>query len=450
MRAIVVGAGEVGFEVARILAMENHDVIVVDTDAESLAPVAERLDVLTVQGSGTSAELLEQIGVREAKIVVAVTAIDEVNIICCMLAERLGHDVTTIARIRSATLTKEHPALNAADFGINLIIQPEVSAADEVVQLIRRASATDVLTFADDRLHLVGMRIDPGSEAIDVPLEDIAAAHPEVAFQVMAVGRGIRTILPRGSERLRAGDQVFILSRPKYLQPILRFMGKGEAKIQHVMILGGGTLGQRVAQQLSAKKAMRVKLIESDTATAEDLACALPDVLVLNGDPTDIDLLVREGLSEMDALVAVTENEESNLVACLMAKHLEVRKTVGLLSKGAYIPISQSIGLDAAVSKKLAVSREILRFLRGKSVRNCATIHGIDTEVLEMTAQPRSAITKRSLEKLKLPSGILIGAVLHGKQVELASGETHIEPGDRAIVFALPGFVTKAERLFER
>ncbi|MEM6647315.1 MAG: Trk system potassium transporter TrkA [Bacteroidota bacterium] len=450
MRAIVVGAGEVGFEVARILSMENHDVTVVDTNADALAPVAERLDVLTVEGSGTSAELLEELRIREAKIMVAVTAIDEVNIISCMLAGRLAEGVTTIARIRSATLTQDHPALNAADFGIDLIIQPEMSAADEVVQLIRRASATDVLTFAEDRLHLVGMRIEQDSEIVGIPLREIDAAHPEVEFQVMAVGRGIRTILPRGNERLRVGDQVFILSRPKYLPPILRFMGKAEAKIQHVMILGGGPMGRRVAQELAAKKAMRVKLIEADAARAQDLACDLADVLVLHGDPTDIDLLVREGLSEMEALVAVTDSEESNLVACLMAKHLRVRKTIGLLSKGAYIPISQAIGLDAAVSKKLAVSREILRFLRGKNVRNCATIQGIDAEVLEITAQPRSAITKRPLHKLNLPTGILIGAVMHGKQVELAGGHTHIQPGDQAIVFALPSSVVKAQRFFER
>jgi trk system potassium uptake protein TrkA len=203
-----------------------------------------------------------------------------------------------------------------------------------------------------------------------------------------------------------------------------------------------------VADRLCKHGGMRIKMIEPNQDTAERLAERLPDVLVLQGDPTDMDLLVREGLGEMDACVAVGGDEESNLVACLMAKHLGVYKTVGLLSKVAYIPISQAIGLDAAVSKKLAVSREIRRYLRGKHVLSVATVHGMDAEILEIKAEKGCRATKKALRDLNVPRGLIISAVEHPNKTEIATGDTHIQPGDRAIVFVLPQNVDAAEELF--
>ena len=450
MRIIVIGAGEVGFDVARILAQEQHDVVVIDLDAEALADVRGKLDVMALHGNGTSAAVLEEAGIRRADMLIAVTAIDEVNVIACMMADRLGVE-TTVARVRSDELSRSKSILKATDFGIDLVIHPEESAAAEVTRLIRRASATDVLTFCGERLHLVGMRIDAGAPVIGRTLQEVAVENQNLTFRVMAIGRGIRTILPRGAERIRRGDQIFVLARPKVIPHVARIMGKSDVRIQHVMILGGTQVGARIAAQLSETKSKRVKLVEPDREQARRLAEDLPEVLVLHGDATDIDLLVLEGLGEMDAFVAVTEDEESNLVTCLMAKHLGVQKTVAMLSKGAYIPISQAIGLDAAVSKKLAVSREILRFLRGKHVLSVATIHGLDAEILEIEAAPRARVTRNPLRELAVPDGMLMGAVVHGNgSVEVATGETQIEPGDHAIVFVLPGHIAEAERYFAR
>ena len=450
MRVIVVGAGEVGFDVARILVQEQHEVIVIDVDAEALERVREKLDLLAIHGTGTSAALLSDAGAEKADMLIAVTAIDEVNVIACMMADRLGVG-TTIARVRSHDLSHSEAVLKAEDFGIDLIIHPEESTAAEVTRLIRRASATDVLTFCGERIHLVGMRIDRESPAIGRTMHELAAALSEYTFRVMAIGRGIRTILPRGQERIRRNDLVFVMARPKVIPHIARFMGKTDARIQNVMILGGSPVGAKIAQQLARIKHKRVKLIEPDRALAERLAETLRGVLVIHGAGTDIDLLALEGLGEMDAFVAVTDDEESNLVTSLIAKHLGVQKTVALLSKSAYIPISQSIGLDAAVSKKLAVSREILRFLRGKHVLSVATIHGLDAEILEIEADKKARITRQPLKEIDLPRGMFIGAVLHPNgDVEVATGDTHIRAGDRTIVFVLPGYVAEAERYFEK
>ena len=448
MRAIVIGAGEVGYDVARMLSLEQNDVVVIDNDPDAIRAVRERLDVMTVVGNATSADVLEEAGIRKVDMIIAVTAVDEVNIIACMLADRLGVK-TTIARVRSDELTRTRSVLKASDFGIDLVIHPEESAANEVVRLIRRASATDVLTFADGRLLLMGIRLDVDSPVIGKTVRDIAVEHAHVRFRIMGIGRGIRTILPGGDEKLQKNDQVFVLARPKYMGYISGMMGKSDKRMHHIMILGGTQVGGKVAMQLAGEKNKQVKLIEPNRARAEQLAEELPNVLVIHGDATDIDLLVQEGLGEMDAFVAVTNDEESNLVTCLMAKHLRVSKTVALLSKGAYIPISQSIGLDAAVSKKLAVSREILRFLRGRHVLSVATIPGLDAEIIEIEAKRKSYVTAKPLKDMALPRGVLIGAVLHNGDIDVATGETHIEPGDSAIVFAMPKMVDEIERKFD-
>lgn len=447
MKVVVVGAGEVGFDVARILSMDENDVVVVDINPDQVESVNERLDVMTVLGHGTSAVALEEAGIRSADLLVAVTAIDEVNIIACMLASRLGVE-TTIARIRSTELAGEQSILSSDDLGIDLIIHPEESTAKEIVGLLRRSSATDSLSFAEGRMQLVGMRLDADCTSYGQELNAISGQLPDHPFRIAAIVRGVRTILPRGTDRLALNDQVFIVARPNDMPHVVRHLGKREGRLDSIMILGGTEIGYRVAKELGRDRSNRVKLIEPDRELAERRAEDLEDVLVIHGSEADIDLLAVEGLAEMDAFVAVTGDEESNLVACLLAKHLGVKKTVALLSKVAYIPISQSIGLDAAVSSKLAVSREILSFLRGKHVLSVATVHGLDAEIIEMQAAPGSAITKAPLGELKLPRWMLIAAVDHGDGSEVATGTTHIQAGDRTIVFILPSAKGKLEKLF--
>ncbi len=454
MRAIVVGAGDVGYDVARMLSLERHDVTVIDTDQAKIDHVSETLDVLAIQGSGTSAATLMKARILDADLLVAVTDVDEVNIIASMLAERFGnssHETTTIARVRSSEFTADDAVLTMADFGIDLIIHPEESTAAEVVALLRRAAATDIVEFCDGRIHLVGIRIDRDAPLLGVSLAELAQQNSHLQYRVMGISRGIRTLVPDGAATIQANDQIFVLTPTGQVGQITHMFGKEGRRLEHCMILGGTKVGARIAAGLTEKKRrssnMTVKLVEANRARAEQLAEILEDVLVIHGDPADIDLLVREGLSEIDALVAVTEDEESNLVSCLMAKHLEVRKTVALLSKGAYIPISQSIGLDAAVSQKLAVTREVQRFLHGSHVQSVATIHGLDAEILELEAEPGSPITSAPLREQKIPNGILIGAVA-GEEVEIATGQSHILPGQRAIVFAISTRVQEVEALF--
>ncbi|MDX1420200.1 MAG: Trk system potassium transporter TrkA [Rubricoccaceae bacterium] len=457
MRAIVVGAGDVGYDVARMLSLQRHDVTVIDTDPEKVDHVRDTLDVMALVGSGTSAAVLEQARIRDADLVVAVTDVDEVNIIASMLAERIGkssEDTTTIARVRSGEYTGDRAVLTLQDFGIDLIIHPEESTAREVVALLRRAAATDVVPFCDGRVQLVGLRIERAAPVVGETLQALALRGHHLAFRVMGIARGARTLVPGGDVTLQPNDQVFVLVPTGQVGQVAYLFGKEAGRLKHCMILGGSEVGARVAAGLSRggrrgrdARGMEVKLVEADRERAEFLAEILEGVLVIHGEPSDIDLLVLEGLSETDALVAVTADEEANLVSCLMAKHLGVKKTVALLSKSAYIPISQSIGLDAAVSQKLAVSREVLRFLRGAHVQSVATVHGLDAEILELEAEAGAPITAAPLMRQKLPRGMLVGAVV-GDDIEIATGQTRIAPGSRAIVFATPDRVGDVEAFF--
>jgi trk system potassium uptake protein TrkA len=447
MRIIVLGAGEVGFDVAQMLSRENHDVVVIDESALALENVRSRLDVLTVQGNGTSASILNQANAATSDMVIAVTSIDEVNVIACMMADRMGAGIT-IARVRSGELSHHNSVLTPADLGIDLVIHPEESTADEIVRLIRRTSATDVLNLADDQLQLVGIRLSESSPTLYRSLEEMAAEIPNVAFRVMGINRGSRTIIPRGAERLHLNDQVFALVRPNDFPALAKLFGKSEAKLQEVMILGGSSVGERVAASLSEDRQIHVKLIEPDREKAERLANDLPNVLVIHGESSDIDMLATEGITDMDAFVGVKDDEASNLVTCLIAKHLGVPKTIAMLSTAAYLPISQRIGIDAAVNKKRAVASEVLRFLRGKHVLSHATVAGLDAEILELEAIESSAITKSPLRDLKIPDGILVGAIRGTRGVEVATGNSIVKPGDRVIVFGLPGTIDRILGLF--
>ena len=363
MRAIVVGAGEVGFDVARLLALEEHDVVVIDKDAAALARLADKLDVMTVLGNGTSARVLQEAGAANAVLLVAVTTIDEVNLVACMLGDRLGCK-RTIARVRSSEISGDESVLSNADFGIDVVIHPEESAAAEVELLILRAGASDIVPLAGGGLHLIGLRLDEDSPVTGMTMEQLGEANPQPPLRVMSIVRGIRTILPGARDTLRKNDVVFVAALPKHVPQVLEIMGKKDHRIDKIMIIGGTEVAAQVARRLSGGK-RQIKLVEADRDRAQALSEQLGHVLVIHGEPTDLDLLVTEGMSDMDAVVTLTDDEESNLVSCLLAKHLGVKKTVALLSKPAYIPISQSIGLDSAVNLQLAISREVMARLGG-------------------------------------------------------------------------------------
>ena len=449
MKIIIIGAGEIGYDLASVLSKEKHDVIVLDRDKSCLEKVTENLDVLCHEGNATSAKDLVEAGVQDADILIAVTSIDEVNMIASMMSKRLGADMV-IARVRSDELSRPNAPLKSTDLGIDVLIHPEQSAAYEIVRLIKRASASDLINLAEGKMQLIGLRIGKQSPLVGKPLVDYAQEHSDITFRVAAIARKGLTIIPDGNVRIQALDQIFIIAKTGDIPHIIETTGKPDIDIERVMIAGGTPIGAMIARILCEQdKKWNIKLIEPDYDTAVELAQELKDVLVLNGNPTDPDLLASEGITDTDAFISVTDDEESNIISCLMAKHLEVRKTVALVSKSDYIPLSQTIGLDAAVNKKSAASNEIHRHVRGGRVISVASLQGIKAEVIELQATEKSKVVKKTISEINFPDGCVVGGILSNGSAEIATGSSQIRAKDRVIIFCLPEAVDKVTSLFQ-
>ncbi|HKK25906.1 MAG TPA: Trk system potassium transporter TrkA, partial [Gracilimonas sp.] len=365
MKIVIIGGGEIGYDLASVLSSEKQDVTVLDRDKSALSRVADSLDVLTVEGNATSVKDLVSASAGEADILICVTSIDEVNMIAGMIGKRLGAKMI-IARIRSDEFSGDNAPLTPSDLGIDVMIHPELSAAHEIAQLLKRSSASDVINLAENRMQLIGIRLEKNSPLIDKSLNEYATSYPDLTFRVVAIGRRGRTIIPTGSVKLQNYDQIFILAETQDINEVIKTTGKKERELNSVMIAGGSGMGAMIAKLLveDPAKNWSVKLIEPDYDKAEQLAIDMKGIMVLHGNPTDPDLLVTEGINEMDAFIAVTDDEESNIISCLMGKHLEVKKTVALVSKPDFIPLAQTIGLDAVINKKVAASNEIHRYVR--------------------------------------------------------------------------------------
>lgn len=450
MKIVIIGAGEIGYDLASVLSKEKHDVTVVDHQKECLSKAAETIDVLTVVGNATSGKDLVKAGVKTADILISVTSVDEVNIITAMMSKRLGAKMV-IARVRSDEFSHENAPLTPKDLGIDVMIHPELSAAREIAHLLKRSAASDVINLAENRMQLIGIRLERNSPLIAKSLIDYAAEYSNFTFRVVAIGRRGRTIIPKGPVKLQAFDQIFVLAKTEDIPKIVETTGKKETELHSIMIAGGSAIGAMIARILCSdqKKDWSIKLIEPNYEKAEELAIELKNAMILHGNPTDPDLLATEGISEMDAFIAVTDDEESNIISCLMAKHLDVKKTVALVSKPDFIPLSQTIGLDAVINKKVAASNEIHRFVRQGNVISVTELRGIKAEVIELRATAKSKIVGKELQKIKLPESCVIGGVLCDGSVEIATGLTIIHPDDRVMVFCLPEAIDKVTQFFK-
>jgi len=447
LKIVILGCGEVGQDLAGILSQEKHDVIVLDRDKDALSNLQEKHDVLTVEGTATSVRDLIRCEIPEADIVVAATSVDEVNMIASMLSKRLGAK-TVIARVRNNELTRPEIPLSPADLGIDVMIHPEYSAAREILQLIKRAAATDVVSLANDQLQIVGIRIDKDSELVGKTLLEYAQGFPDLTFRLVAINRGSMTIIPSGSNRLQANDQIFIIAQTQDVTRVIQSTGRLDRPIHNIMIAGGSGVGSMVAKMLATEnQGWKIKLIEPDYDKAYELAIECRNVMVLHGNPTDPDLLATEGIAEMHAFIAVTDDEESNIISCLMAKHMNVSKTVALVSKPEYIPLSATIGLDAAIILKLAASNEIHRYVRSGNVISAITLHGIKAEAVELICAKDAKLAGKPLSEIRLPHGCVVGAVVKANQVEIATGNTIIEGGNTVIIFALPEAIEEMSQL---
>jgi len=446
VRIVIAGMGDVGYHLAKQLSNEEHDIIAIDMDQQRLSYSDSMADILTINGSSTSVTTLKQAKVDKADLFVAVTSFEEVNVTSAILAKKLGAK-KTIARISNSEYLDEKVDISFSEIGIDFMIYPEELAAREMVNLILRSAATDVMDFEGGKLSVIGLRLDKDAPVIRKTIVDIAKQFESFDFRIVALHRNFRTIIPKGNDRFLPNDQVFVITRPEGNNVVMKLAGKEDIKFDNIMILGGSKIGRRVAELLEDK--MKVKLIESDEEKSLQLADSLSSTLVIKGDGRDIDLLAQEGIIDVDAFVAVTEDAETNIITCLMAKHLGVKKAIALVDKVNYIPLTQTIGLDSLINKKLIAANNISRYIRKSEVLALSTLEGIDADIMEYVVQPNSLITKKPIKDLNFPKEAIIGGIIRGEESMIAVGDTRIQKGDKVVVFSLPGGVKQTEKFFK-
>ena len=446
MRILIIGAGAVGFHLARRLSEEHQDVVVIESDPDRARVVEEQLDVLTVVGNGASLPVLEKAGIQKTRLMLAVTSQDEVNLISCLAGSHLGVRFK-VARVSDPEYYRSGSALSREQLGIDLMINPERECAWETFQLLNSEAATDMAQFADGRLQLVGLRVREGARVAGRSMIELDEQMGHRNYITVAIVRGGRTEIPRGTSRIEAGDQIFILAPASEMPGIPAMAGYEDYKLRRVMIAGGSDEGFYLAQHLE-EHGVGCTILDIDRRRCAELAELLPKALVLHADATDMELLEMEGIEGIDGFVAFTPRDETNMLASLLAKTQGARKVISLIKRFDYVPLVSRVGIDAAVSPRLSTVNAILRYVRRGNVASVATIKGIDAEAIEFDVGPRTRVVGRELQDVDLPRGSVVGAILRDSTVITPRGRDVIQPGDRVVIFALPDAIADIEHLF--
>lgn len=445
MRIIIAGAGEVGTHLAKMLSNENHEIVLIDTEEERLKPVGSTMDVLTYVGSATSISILQELLHRKTDLFIAVTHWEDTNITAAILAKRLGA-IKTIARIDNLDYL-EHSTLEFfKSLGIDSLIYPELIAAREVLSLLHETGTTDFMEFCGGKLAMYVQKLDQNAPIIDKSLMELAASTNTEKYRAVAIKRNDITIIPRGNERFRLGDLVFVISTSDGIDEMMTTSGKENFEAKSIMILGGSRIGKHVA--LYMQKTSQVKLIDSDPLKCEALSDVLENTLIINGDCRNADLLQNEGIAHMDAFVAVTGNSETNVLSCLLAKKLGVKKTIAEVENMEYINLAENIGIDTIINKKIAAASRIFRHTTNPNVTQVKYMTGTESEVIEFNVPENAKITKGTLRSLEFPANSIVGGGTRDGVPFIATGDTIINPNDKVVVFTLPSAYEKVSKFF--
>ena len=446
MRIIIAGAGEVGFHLAKLLANEKQDIVLIDTDKDKLLKVSNSMDVAVIAGNAAYFSVLEEAQVSKASLLLAVTSSEETNLATAIIAKQLGAK-KTVARISNIEflLKKEKTALKK--LGIDELISPESLAAREIKRLLKETAITDTFDFDHGLLSLIGIKVDEGSALHNKSIVDLAHLNPDHNFITVAILRNNETIIPRGSTEFQLDDHAYFITEPNGIERVLSFTSKERRNIKNVMLLGGSKIGFHTARKLSIK--FNVKLIEMDKKKCFELADKLPGTLVINADGNDVELLKSEGIAEMDAFIAVTGNSEINIISCLLAKNQGVPKTIALVENIDYIHLSQNVGVDTMINTKLIAANFIFRYIRQGEVLDLTSIHGVDAEILEYEVTESSKIVEMELKDVDFPKSAIVGGVIRKGQGFTTMGGFQFKPKDRVVVLSKPECIAKVEGLFK-
>jgi|TARA_B110000116_G_scaffold267511_1_gene279940 trk system potassium uptake protein TrkA len=448
MKVVIIGGGEVGFHVAKALSEEDYDITVVDLDPVKCRRASENLDVIVVEGNGASPNTLNEARVGDADYVLCLTRVDEVNLIASQQAHKLGAN-KIIARLRNQQYTTQESIIRPEKFGVDVVIHPEKEACEEIMRLVNHPYAVQAMDFEAGRLTMLGLRIESSCEELKRDsLGKVAKNNSHFRFGVIAVLRGQETVVPSAEFKFKDGDIGYFIIKTEDIRNLLGLLNKDVTETHRVMIIGGSKIGRSLAKGLP-NDSVNVRLVEYDRPKAGHISHSIDESMIIYGDGTDIEFLKSENIQDVDSFIAVTENEKTNLIAGLLAKHLGAKQSIIHVSNTEYIPTIQEIGAGAVISKNLSTVNSILRELHTDLTEiPVLTFDEIDVDVIEFQPEPNSPITQRPLKELNLPQDCIVGMINHHGKIRIAHGKSILTEDDTALVFAKPKATGKLKKLF--
>ena len=446
MKVVIIGAGEVGFNVASRLVNENKDVVVIDKDHEAIRRVSDNIDVQVVNGSGSSPISLDEAGLKDAEILLAVTNSDEANLVACLVADILSPSTKKLARIRNADFDQYHDNFRKYAPHIDTLINPEIEVVKTIDRMMNMPGVVDVGEFADGRIKFIAILLDKDARLAGTRLSELSSISEKQRPLIVAVIREEKLIIPGGNDRLLAGDLVYFICEEEKLLDTLTVFDKHAEPAERVLIIGGGKIGIRLARFLD-EKPVYTKIIEKNPDRCAKLAERLNKVVVLHGDGSDQELLKEENIQDIDVVVTLTGDEEINILASLLAKQMGARKTITKISKFSYFPLMSTIGIEQVVSPRLSAINTILQHIRRGKVLSSISIKGEQAEFMEAVALETSDIVGKPLKDISFPKGALVAGIIRKKNFIIPTGDSIVNPNDMIIIFARKQAIPKVEKI---
>ena len=438
MRIVISGVEEMGSHLARMLSGNGHDITVIDQDPKLLDELGTLADVITIEGDATTFAVLRKASVRRCDLFIAVDSIENDNVLSAIMAKQLGAK-KSIARIDNNEYLEPNNKEMFIDMGIDYLLYPERIAAEEVINLLGHSSTTEFVDFSGGKLSLVVFRLEPNSSLVGA---SIAGFDEEsLNYRTVAIMRDGNTIIPKSSDTYMVGDMVYVISRQGAVSEVMALSGKSSVNINNMMILGGSRIGIQIAKELQDE--VNIKLIDYNAEKAYRLAEMLERTLIIHQDGRDTDAMLEEGLANMDAFVAVTGRSETNILTAMLAKRMGVKRVIAEVENMNYINIANSVGVDTIVNKKIVTASNIFRFTMSTDVLAIMCLTGSDAEVLEFIVKPNSPATKSTIDHMELPEDVIIGGVVRGDKVFIATSNMQINAYDRVVVFAMPSAISE-------
>ncbi|MEE3483079.1 MAG: Trk system potassium transporter TrkA [Bacteroidales bacterium] len=442
MKIVIAGAGEVGTHLAKMLSRENHDIVVIEEDREKVQNIEKLYDLIAVQGICTALQDLKEAGTKDADLFIGVTPIESRNITSCILAHKLGAK-KTVARINNYEYLLEENQKFFNDLGIDALIYPELLAAKEITASIKMNWVRQWMEFSNGALTLIGMKIRANAPIINQKLMNLKNSE---FYRVVSIRRNSETIIPKGADEIKANDIVYFITTKDYIPDVRKQAGKEVIQVKDLMIVGGGNITMKTIQSMPDN--MDVKVLEKDKQKVNALMEKTDNAMIINVDTSDLDVLRDENIEDMDAFVALSDNSETNILACIAAKRFGLKKTIAEIENIDYIQLAESLDIGTVINKKLLAASYIYQYTLDADVHNVKCLTHVDAEVVELTPKEGSLITKGKIMDVKLPNDIFIGGVIRNGEGFIANGQTHIQAGDDVIVFCSAASFHKLDGLF--